>query len=811
LPVSALAVALVAAGTLSYEILLVRVFAIEQFYHFAYMAIGVAMLGFGTSGTLLALVGPVRPEAAEQWFRCSAVLTAALLIAAPAAADRIALDPTQLIWNWTQWPRLAAVYLLLALPFVTGALTVLLGLALAPERPGAVYGASFIGSAAGALLATGALWIFDPVRVLAVPAVLAAAGAVVASLHERRLTPALILGATIAVVGAALMRPPWSLEVTPYKGLPQVEAYPESRRVAERSGPLGWVVAVAAPAFRNAPGLSLGYRGRFPEQLALFVDGSLASAAWSFDDDSGATAILDWLPTALPYAMGPPERVLLLEAGAGTEVWNATAHGAAHVTAVELLPDLIDLGLEFAPPDTSTTRVTWHPGDARSFAARARTTYDLVVIGPSGGPGSAAAGVHALNEDFLHTLEAYVGYLELLREGGVLAVTRWLAIPPRGSVRLILTAAEALRRVAPAHVADGLIVARSWGTVTVLVKPAGFDTADVRALESWSQERQLDLDWLPGAAGGESEFHTLEEPVLFLAARAASAGSDAAARFAAEYPFEVAPALDARPYPHHFLRAGSLRGFFKGRQGDWLPFAEWGYVTLLATLIQSVVLAALLLLLPTVVRTRSTVRARTLLPVLTYFAAIGFAYLAAEIAAIQQLSLLLGHPVYAVVAVLTVLLACSGFGSLWSDRVRAGLGWRAAALLAALLLAASATTLWLAHSFQAAPLLLRLMLTLATLGPLAVLMGMPFALGLRRLAGNQPVRVAWAWAANGFASVVAAPLAALIAIEAGSPALLLTAAAAYGGAAFVLLRAGPQQPWTATLPSPIVGVSPLNP
>jgi len=797
LPVGALAVALVAAGTLSFEVLLVRVFAIEQFYHFAYMAIGVAMLGFGTSGTLLALVGPVPQQESERWFRYSAVLTAVLLIAAPAAVDRIALDPTQLAWNAAQWPRLAAVYVLLALPFVTGALTVLLGLGLAPERPGAVYGAGFIGSAAGALVATGALWIFDPVRALAVPAVLAAAGAVAASLRVGRRTPALILGATVALVCAALANPPWSLEITPYKGLPQVEAYPGSRRVAERTGPLGWVVGVEAPAFRNAPGLSLGYQGRFPDQLALFVDGALASAAWRFADDSDATAILDWLPTALPYALGPHERVLLLGAGAGTEVWNATAHGAAHVTAVELLPDLVDVGMEFAPPDTSNATVSWHVGDARSFAARAGTTYDLVVIGPSGGPGSSAAGVHALNEDFLHTLEAYVGYLELLNEGGVLAVTRWLAIPPRGSVRLILTAGEALRRIAPDHVADGLIVARSWGTVTVLAKPAGFDTADVRALESWSRERQLDLDWPPGAAGGASEFHTLGEPVLFRAARAASTGLDAATRFAAEYPFEVAPALDAHPYPHHFLRARSLRGFFGGRQGDWLPFAEWGYVTLLATLIQSVALAALLLLLPTVVRTRSAASVRQLLPVLTYFAAIGFAYLAAEIAAIQQLSLLLGHPVYAVVAVLTVLLACSGFGSLWSDRVRAGLGWRAAALLAALLLAASATTLRLTHSFQPAPLALRLMLALTILGPLAVLMGMPFALGLRRLAGKQPARIAWAWAVNGFASVVAAPLAALIAIEAGSPALLLTAAAAYGGAAVVLHRVSPYPPGEA--------------
>jgi hypothetical protein len=60
-----------------------------------------------------------------------------------------------------------------------------------------------------------------------------------------------------------------------------------------------------------------------------------------------------------------------------------------------------------------------------------------------------------------------------------------------------------------------------------------------------------------------------------------------------------------------------------------------------------------------------------------------------------------------------------------------------------------------------------------------MLMGIPFPVGLRSLAGAAPERIAWAWAANGYASVVAAPLAALIAVEAGSRALFLLAAALY--------------------------------
>ncbi len=282
------------------------------------MAIGVAMLGFGASGTLLALAGRVERAAAQRWFPSVAVVAAAALVLCPAAADRISVDPTQLAWNLGAWPRLAAVYLMLALPFAAGALAVLLALGLEAERPGRIYGASFVGSGLGAAAAVAVLWLLPPVRALALPALLAAVGAIVAahSVGWRRPAHGLAwLAAVIAV--AALARPPWRLEITPYKGLPQVEAYPEAHRIAAATSPLGWVAAVEAPAFRYAPGLSLAFRGEFPRQVALFVDGHLAGAVSQWESDSAAAAVLDWLPASIPYALGVPDRVLVIGAGGG--------------------------------------------------------------------------------------------------------------------------------------------------------------------------------------------------------------------------------------------------------------------------------------------------------------------------------------------------------------------------------------------------------------------------------------------------------------------------------------------------------------
>ncbi len=780
-----LAVALLSASTLAFEILLVRVFAIEQFHHFAYMAIGVAMLGFGASGTALALARP-GSERAARWFVLAALLTPVSLVASAALVHLVPLDVTQLPWDLSQWPRLALVYLLLALPFAVGALAVLLALTLEPGRAGSIYGASFVGAGLGAALAVAILWVAFPARALAMPAVIASLGALAAAGAAERKRSAVFAWLTVALALAVLARPLWRLEITPYKGLPQVEAYPDAQRVVERTSPVGWLVAVEAAAFRHAPGLSLAYRGTFPRQTALFVDGGIAGALSDFGEGGEALSILDWLPSAIPYALGGRQDVLVLGAGGGTEVWNALAHGARDVVAVELHPELVKL---MGRPDRDGgAQVEWITGDARSYVARSRERFDLISIGAGGAFSTSAAGVHALNEDFLHTVGAYVNYLERLSDDGVLAVTRWLTAPPRESVRVVLTAGEALHSAAPENIIDKLIVVHSWATVTVLVKPSGFAAEEVRRLMAWSRERSFDLDWYPGIEAPGSGFNVLDEPTLFRAAAAAIGGRESADRFASSYEFRVEPVNDGRPYPHHFLRAGSLRALVGRDRGAWLAFAEWGYVALIATLLQSVVLAAILMLAPVAFRSRTTLT-RHWMRTVGYFACIGLAYLAAEVAAIQQLNLLLGHPIYAVAAVLTAFLVFSGLGAAWSDGRPAREGWIAGAALVVVLALYPLIMLGLVHLLEPAPLIARTAAALVLLAPLAFLMGTPFPLGLRFLAGSDAEGVAWAWAANGFASVVATPAAALIALEAGSQMLFLVAAIAYAGAA-TLHRAG---------------------
>jgi hypothetical protein len=777
-----LTVLALSGSTLAFEVLLVRVFAIEEFHHFAYLAVGVAMLGFGASGTALAVLRARDQLRSDTWLAYAALGTPLALLVIPAATDLIPLDPTPLAWDLGQGVRLLILQTLLAIPFALGALGTLSALLARGAQPGLVYGASFLGAGVGALAAVAVLAWLDPERALALPPLIAAtAGFAAAALspHPRwwRAVAALLLLAA----GVSVVRPPWRLDLLPYKGLAQVRAFPGARVVAEGTSATGWVVAVAAPAFRFAPGLSLGYRGEFPAQTAVFVDGELAGAVASWS--AASRLLLDWQPTALPYALRAPRRVLLLTPAGAHEVATALAHNAKEITAVELQSKVAALARQSDPGQGlsgSSPTVTWTIGEGRHFLAHTPYRYDLVTGGPfaGGGPG---AGMLSLREDFLHTIEGYLQCLRVLRPGGILAVTNWLTVPPRAEVRSVLTAAAALRRIG-GNPAAGLVVVRSWGTVTTLVKPDGFSPADLERIARWTAARWFDVDWSPGLNVPVTRFNFVDAPVLFEAARAAARGEDSADHFVATYPFDVRPATDARPYPHMFLGHRTLRLMLERGRSDWLPFAEWGYIAVLVTLLQAAVLAGLLCAIPALFVPRKAGNARRG-SLVWYFATLGLAYLLAEIAAIQQLTLLLGHPVYAVTAVLAAMLVGSGVGSAWSDRLSA-LRARGVTLGLAVMCGALAMGLLpLVHALEGAGVGARVFSAALLLGPLAFLMGMPFPLGLRRFTRNEPGRVAWAWAANSFASVVAAPLAALIALEAGSEAVFGAAAAAYAAAA----------------------------
>jgi spermidine synthase len=818
------ALVLVSASVLSYQVLLVRAFSIGQWHHFAYMVISIALLGFGASGTLLAALERRRTNTAmslqgsqEGWFAISATSFAVALPISFWLTQRVPFDAFLVVWEARQVLYLGCYYVLLSIPFFAAATAIGLALTSESENCPRLYAYNMVGSGAGALLAVIVLSVARVEWALVGVMGLAQGAAVIALLDRllvdrgsRRFFAAAGV-AIMAITTLAYVFHPPTVRLSQYKGLSYALNLPHAQVVAERSSPRGRVDVVVSAAIREAPGLSLAAPTEAvpPWQLGLYVDAESAGAITAFNGDASTLNYLDWMITAAPYfaLQDAPRglRVCVLGAGGGAGVLLALRHAARQVDAVELDPNVPKLlrgeFRDFAGGLYDRPDVRVHRAEARAFVQAAHETWDVIDLSLVDSFAASAVGVGAVNENYLYTRDAFEAFLSHLRPGGVLAVTRWARMPPRDELKLFATAVAALERIG-LNPAERLVLIRSWAVATLLVKKESFTTPELSALRRWTEERLFDASYFPGiAADQHNRFNVLERDYYFEAASAFLAGGQRREQFFRDYAFNLRPATDDRPYFFHFYRWRALPLMLRTFRQSWIPFSEWGYLILVATLVQATLLGILLIVSPlallrrrgppvdsSVARPRSprTVRLRVLL----YFMALGLGYLFVEMALIQRLVFLLADPIYAVAVVLVGLLFVSGLGSAWAARqLRKGISATRLACFAAIVVAVTGTVYALGLHTILTPLLswplsARMALAFIVILPFLA-MGMPFPLVLHQLGQTRAEMLPWAWAINGCASVVAGPAATLLALSAGLPAVLLVASACYAVAALL--------------------------
>ena len=783
------AITLLSAAALSYEILLMRLFSIIQWHHFAYMMISVALLGYGAAGAVVTLAQ--RPLLARFTgvFATAAGLFGLTAPLAFFAAQAIDFNALEIVWDPRQWARLALIYLLLIVPFFCAATALCLSFSRFPARIPRLYAADLTGAAAGGLGSVGLLLVLRPETALRAIAVAGLATGALAAWRGggRRLVP----GFALATLGVVALPASWTaLQPSPYKELAQTLQIAGARVAADAFSPLGVVTAVENPTvpFRHAPGLSLMAGAEPPPQIALFTDGDGLTAINRFDGRREPQAYLDFLTSALPYHLLERPEALILGAGGGTDILQALALGARTVDAVELNPRMVALVQErfgaFSGRPYSLPGVRPHIGEARGFIEASPARFDLIQVALLDAFSAAAAGLHGLAESYLYTVEALRAYLNHLRPGGLLAITRWVNLPPRDALKLFATAVAALEAQGVADPGARLVMIRGWKTVTLLVRNGPFTPAEIAAVKAFCGTRAFDPVWYPGMTPAAANRHNiLDRPYFYEAATALL--SDRRADFVQRYKFTLRPATDDRPYFFHFFRWDVLPEILALKDRGGLSLLEWGYPVVVATLAQALVAGFALTILPLWLfpRREPGTRSQVGCPAV-YFMALGLAFMFVEIAFIQKFILFLSHPVYAVAVVLTAFLLFAGLGSRVAARFQArGRSRRAVGLAAAII-----TGLALLYVLALPPVFRHLMglageikmgLSVLLIAPLACAMGMPFPLGLARLAERKPTLVPWGWALNGFASVVGAVLATLLAIHWGFTTVVFAAVVLY--------------------------------
>ena len=465
-------VLLVSAATLLFEIALTRIFAVTQGYHFAFLAISLALLGFGASGTALALVPrlaarDIRPVVAGAGLLFAVTSTGGLYV-----TNVLPFDAYTLLWEPSQLAYLALYYMALAVPFFFAGSIVGACLAKHPSRAGVLYGANLVGAGIGCLLSVVFPLVVGSAGSVVVAGVIALAGARAMAGRELRRPAWLVPGLLgVAAVAAAVLLGVTELKLSPYKAVTQALRHEGAARTWSEWNAFSLVEVIQSGSIHAAPGLSFAYKGVLPPQTALAVDGDNLSPMSAVEPEEAGFA--EYLPTSLVYRLAEGPSALVIEPGGGLDVLTALRNGADSLTVVISNPLVVEaVGERFSD---HAAGVLGRPGvmvvgeGARSYLSRTDERFDVIQVSLADSFRPVLAGAYGVSENYLYTVEAFESYYSRLAPGGFLSVTRWAQTPPSEGVRVVSVAVEALERQG-VEAGNHMAVIRSLQTITLIVK-----------------------------------------------------------------------------------------------------------------------------------------------------------------------------------------------------------------------------------------------------------------------------------------------------------------------------------------------------
>ncbi|HUQ94236.1 MAG TPA: hypothetical protein VM120_21330 [Bryobacteraceae bacterium] len=728
-------------ASLILELSLTRLFSVVFYYHFAFLAISIALFGLGVGGVLSYLI------AARSGKVFSKLGTLSTLNALVVPASLVFLLTRQKeVDGWT----LALVYFTSALPFVIAGAVVAMVIAETIERVDRVYFFDLMGAAGGCLVLVPFLdFLGGPNTVIASGVLFAAAGAIWFHVEGR------IQGRAAAVlIGLGLT----SLVILNFRK-PVVE--------------VKFAKGKELPAEKFTKWNSFSRIGLLKADNSVVIDADAATGIPPFDFNhlSGEDrhTLLQQGP-ALPYRLKKGAKTLIIGAGGGYDVARALASGSTDITAVEINPIIAHTIMRDKFPELShhlyfRPEIRLVVEDGRSFVRRSNEKYQVLQATLVDTWASTAAGAFALTENNLYTTDAFYDYLTHLTDDGMLAFTRWGFEPPRESLRLLALAREALLRVGEKEPWRHVIVAREntqlldkWGaTDTVIITRKPIEGSAIPGIIAQVGSAGLTPLYWPGTPF----------PSVFLQYMAAP---DPAA-FAREYRYDISPVSDNRPFFFYTVQPGDLLAFlgesykfsadYKINRAVPLLFGLVG-VSLLATLIT-------LALPPLVLGTRLPPE-KGLRRYLLYFVAIGTGYILIQVALIQKFVLFLGHPTYALTVIIFSMLISSGLGSFYSRRTLTDSKkrWmRSLALVAVLVLVLAFCVGPITSLGVGLPLAVKIPIAMVLIAPVGFVMGMPFPTGLTYLERRHHSSVRWAWSLNAASSVLGSAFSMLFALYLG--------------------------------------------
>ena len=774
-------IAAVSAALLMTELALTRIFSVTMYYHFAFLAISIALFGLSASGVAVYLARRRLAALDSRMLLSTAALThalATLLTLACLVRIRVGLN-----YSPENLALMLAIYALAALPFFTGGSVMSIAFARMPGRINVLYAADLIGAASGCLVLIPLLnWLGAPGVVMTAAALSTAAAIAFAPAVRRPRFATLAL----VVIGVAVS--------TQLAGAAPFDVIDTKGHVGDRILFSKWNSFSRVAVYDRPHGdwsLSPTFTGTRAPSLFMDIDSAASTPILKGTGDAADASYLRYELTALGYHL--VERpdgftALVIGPGGGRDLLSALVFGATHVDGVEINPIIardvmLDRFREYSGGVYAHPRVSIHVDDGRNFVRRSSSRYDVIQASLVDTWAATAAGAYTLTENSLYTKEAFGEYVDHLSDNGLLTITRWVF----DGLRLVSLAQDACAERG-LDASSRLAIVRYDRVATFVLKKQPFTAAQVTELRDISAQLGFEILYAPGLP----QAHGANDPIEMQRTGTSAADyrrlilATDRQQFLDSYPLDESSTTDDRPFFFHTTR---LRDQMQVAFGRSMLFGN-GLSALMTLMAISALLVVLFVIGPLLAGgERPGTGWGTWL---AYFGALGAGFMLLEVALLQRFVLLLGHPVYSLTVTLFSLLLGTGFGALVSRRiahsrvrnvtVRALIGVAVVALAAAFGLA-RLVDLGIAWSLP-----VRIVFAVTLIAPIGILLGMPLPGGMRLIAADRADIIPWGWGINGAFSVVGATLSVFIAMNWGFSVTLMSAGAVYMLAALMLSR-----------------------
>lgn len=756
----------IALSTLLFEILLTRIFSVTMGYHYAFLAVSIAMFGFTVGGITVYL----KPD----YFEFSLIYKRLVLFSFLFSLTVILSFLLHVYIPFKPGYSLYGIFIIIftciiiSVPFVFSGIVISLILTKFPEKVNRLYAADLIGAALGCILIVLFMQISGGPTAVIIVALIASFSTLFFSrengikkiyiIYSLLLFFFVIIHSFLFNAGEPLVRLQWVRGV--YEEKPQYEKWNSFSRV-NISGdtnttvvPFGW-------------GLSNTYdRNKKVKELMLNVDANSTTVLTGFDGDLSKLDHLKYDVSNICQYLRTNSEVMVIGSGGGRDILASLLFKQKSVLGIEMNGEMIDAMNgkygNFTGHLDKYPNVKFLHDEARSYIQRNDDKYDIIQVSVIDNWAATSSGAFVLTESSIYTIEAWKLFIQRLKPGGLLTITRFWMKNSAEIYRIASIFSTALMENGIADPRNHILIIRSKpndknredyfnGVANVIASNQPFSVTDLQKVDNLCRNLQFDIFLSPDVCV-DSTFANITK-------------GEQSKEFVKNFPVNITPPTDDKPYFFHLLKFTDLPNTTFWKEWD-LAFNAKALLILWSLIGVMVVLTISCVVVP-LKFSSFKVSFTDNINLFLYFGSIGFGFMLIEISQIQRLGVFLGHPTYSLSVSLFTLLLSTGTGSFFSSKfndkkLRTGLIY----LLISLFVLGLLTPL-ISSLFRETTTLIRILVSLILLFPLGFFLGFAFPFGMKMAAVQSERLTPWLWGINGVTSVFASVIAIVLSMSFG--------------------------------------------